>query len=425
MKKNSFLLFMLLITSHLCFSQGPYILGQNGVFSKNSNPVMLIDPKPTLPAGFTGAGTRFMWIPSMSAIRMGTVDGTQWDTANIGHFSLAQGHNAIASGAWSTSIGFYTTASGTQATAIGTNSTASGPYSFAVGSGTVASGSFSHAIGGSFGAGAKALGLYSIVIGGGTSNGESAIAIGDGTVANGKKSLAIGKGSTASGEASFAVGEGAIASGTNSIAIGFIGLTASGNNSIAMGTKMNTNGKIGSFMIGDSDPLSQGNTVIGAEDQFAARFRNGYYLITSGDNPRTGVVAGPGANSWSAISDSTKKERFLAINGNEILNKISKLNLTTWNYRGQDPSTFRHYGPMAQDFFNAFGHDKLGSIGCDTLINQQDFLGVSFVAIQALVKRNDELKIKVEKLEAKLNSFQKLEARLEDLEKMLVEKNGN
>lgn len=46
---------------------------------------------------------------------------------------------------------------------------------------------------------------------------------------------------------------------------------------------------------------------------------------------------------------------------------------------------------MAQDFYNAFGKDALGIIGCDTLINQQDFLGVSFIAIQALEKRAEKI----------------------------------
>ena len=44
----------------------------------------------------------------------------------------------------------------------------------------------------------------------------------------------------------------------------------------------------------------------------------------------------------------------------EILEKIAKMNLTTWNYKTQDPKTFRHYGPMAQDFFAAFGKDEMG-----------------------------------------------------------------
>ena len=39
-----------------------------------------------------------------------------------------------------------------------------------------------------------------------------------------------------------------------------------------------------------------------------------------------------------------------------MLIKIRGLSLTSWNYLGQDSKQFRHYGPMAQDFFAAFGH---------------------------------------------------------------------
>ena len=68
---------------------------------------------------------------------------------------------------------------------------------------------------------------------------------------------------------------------------------------------------------------------------------------------------------------------------------------------------------MAQDFYKAFGHDKLGDIGCDTLINQQDFLGVNLVAIKALEKRtallqedNAELKKQNEKLAMVIEKMQ-------------------
>lgn len=113
------------------------------------------------------------------------------------------------------------------------------------------------------------------------------------------------------------------------------------------------------------------------------------------------MTAGAGANAWSTISDSTKKEKLVPVNGEEVLEKIGKFRLNTWNYKGQDPKVFRHYGPMAQDFYHAFGKDALGSIGCDTLINQADFDGVNFTAIQALVKRTDELRKNNDELRAK------------------------
>jgi hypothetical protein len=173
--------------------------------------------------------------------------------------------------------------------------------------------------------------------------------------------------------------------------------TASGAYTTAMGYKVSTNNEKGAFIIGDSDPQNTGVTAGAVTDQFVSRFYNGYFLLTSNNSTRTGMVANHGDNSWSAISDSTKKEKIVPVDGEDFLTKISKFKLSTWNYKGQDPKTFRHYGPMAQDFHNAFGKDALGTIGCDTLINQQDFLGVSFIAIQALEKRTE----KIEELQKK------------------------
>jgi len=130
-------------------------------------------------------------------------------------------------------------------------------------------------------------------------------------------------------------------------------------------------------------------------------FAGGYRLYTG--SSASGVYMNGGDNSWSQISDSTKKEKILPVDGEELLGKISTFKLGTWNYKGQDPKIFRHYGPMAQDFHNAFGHDAVGTIGNDTLINQADFLGVSFTAIQALEKRTE----KIEQQQQQISALQK------------------
>ena len=59
----------------------------------------------TTPA--SGAGTRMMWIPSKSAFRVGTVDGTHWDDANIGTASTAFGLMTTAPSYGSFVIGRY------------------------------------------------------------------------------------------------------------------------------------------------------------------------------------------------------------------------------------------------------------------------------------------------------------------------------
>jgi MprA protease rhombosortase-interaction domain-containing protein len=80
-----------------------------------------------------GAGTRLMWYPGKGAFRAGTVEGTQWDAANIGSYSVAGGFNARSSGDYGISFGFNTTAANTGSVAMGQYSVASGAASVALG----------------------------------------------------------------------------------------------------------------------------------------------------------------------------------------------------------------------------------------------------------------------------------------------------
>ena len=66
---------------------------------------------------------------------------------------------------------------------------------------------------------------------------------------------------------------------------------------------------------------------------------------------------------------------------------------------GGGAKQFRHYGPVAQDFFAAFGHDGVGTVGTPTTINSGDMAGILMIAVQALEKQNRELKARVEELE--------------------------
>jgi hypothetical protein len=128
----------------------------------------------------------------------------------------------------------------------------------------------------------------------------------------------------------------------------------------------------------------------------------------------------------TSVSDKTKKENFRPVDGEAVLGKIRGFELTSWNFIGHDPKQFRHYGPMAQDFFAAFGHDGVGQIGTETTINSGDIAGILMIAVQALEKRTAELKqkqaqiavleSKVEELEVKQASFETLATRLEALE---------
>lgn len=324
--------------------------------------------------------------------------------------SVAIGTRAIASGNFAASIGNNTTASGASATAVGQNATASGIASFASGFYTLA-------------------------------NGYAATAMGGGTSAGGALSFAVGENSTASGANALAIGTYNSSTGPGAVSIGAVN-NSGGNRSVAIGTTLVVNGEYamalgtkisipfeaaGSLGIGDLEfsTNTMDNTSIGNPNEFVARFRGGYFFMTSANAPggnynnRTGMKMGPGQNSWSAISDVRLKENFEPVDGESILHKISGMPSFTWNYKAQDPKKFRHYGPMAQDFFEAFGKDKYGTIGCDTLINQQDFLGVSFAAIQALEKRTavylSEIEILKTQLEALKASNETLLKKLEAL----------
>ncbi len=121
----------------------------------------------------------------------------------------------------------------------------------------------------------------------------------------------------------------------------------------------------------------------------------------------------------------SQKENFRAVDADEALIKLRGLAVTSWNYKGQDAKQFRHYGPVAQDFFAAFGHDAVGTIGTPTTITSGDLDGILMSAVQALEKRtvehrkeisavmaeNADLKTRLEALERRVGSHVATEAR--------------
>jgi hypothetical protein len=80
-----------------------------------------------------GAGTRMMWYPEKAAIRAGYINGTQWDDANIGLYSVAFGQNVRASGDNGVALGVRSTAANGSSFAVGEDNTASGYGSVAMG----------------------------------------------------------------------------------------------------------------------------------------------------------------------------------------------------------------------------------------------------------------------------------------------------
>jgi hypothetical protein len=345
----------------------------------NTGSGLLVQGSSAYDFGLVNSTSRLMWIPARNAFRAGLVTGDQWNANNIGENSVAMGENTQATGRGSVAIGRNNRALRQGATALG----------------------------------------------------NSAYAQGNGATALGWASIATGSGASALGAHVYAVGN-------NSTVIGAYATTTKNEqvDRLQVAGLESSSGFQGSFIITDGlggdggDLQTEVNDprrylFATADNQFTARFAGGYRFFSSSNtgNNAPGVLLGPGQSSFSTLSDVRKKENFKPLDGEEMLRKIGRFRLHTWNYKGQDPKQYRHYGPMAQDFFAAFGHDGVGVIGTDTTITSADFDGINFAAIQALTERTEQLRqkdaqlaAKTRELEALLERLQAQQARNEKLE---------
>jgi hypothetical protein len=232
--------------------------------------------------------------------------------------------------------------------------------------------------------------------------------------------------SNTDGQVNTACGYNALASnttGTDNTATGFNALTSNITGSF------NTTSGVGSLR----DSTGSNNTASG----YRALFSN----ITGGDNTAIGfqadVSAGDLTNAtaigseavvdasnkirlgnsnvtviegqvgFTASSDRNQKENFKRMEGETVLTKIRGLSLTSWNFIGQDAHRFRHYGPVAQEFFGAFGDDGIGTIGTPTTITSTDMEGILMAAAQALEKRSVKQEKRILKQNREMSSLRK------------------
>ena len=95
------------------------------------------------------------------------------------------------------------------------------------------------------------------------------------------------------------------------------------------------------------------------------------------------VAGGITCTTLTETSDRNAKEHFVPISPSEVLAKVAALPISTWNFK--ETQDHRHLGPMAQDFFAAFG---LGQ--GETTISSVDANGVALAAIQGLNEKLEE-----------------------------------
>jgi hypothetical protein len=235
-------------------------------------------------------------------------------------------------------------------------------------------------------------------VGGGGSNvasGQSA------TVSGGQYNSASGFGSTVAG------GESNSASGSDAIVAGGSSNTASGVASLAggVGANANTDGcMLFVFWIGGS-----GADCFGTQYQFRIMGSHGLSVdygtrLPGGNGTRWAVIGDTLAGktiatwtnayladggTWVNASDRDLKTDFQAIDPLRILAKVDAMPVTHWRYKNQIDE--QHLGPVAQDFYAAFG---LGAD--DKHIATVDEAGVALAAIQGLHRVMLEKDAKIE-----------------------------
>ena len=192
--------------------------------------------------------------------------------------------------------------------------------------------------------------------------------------------------------------------------------TAAGNYSFVVGrrAKNNDTNHKGVFLFADSTDADFNSTLA---NEFAARANGGFRFVSSSG---TCTTTGGG---WSCTSDRNAKTNFAMVDARQVLLKVSGLPIQTWSFK--DNTAIRHMGPMAQDFYAAFG---LGQD--DKTISTIDLDGVALASIQGLYHLLQEKDAEIAVLEKQVATLQSrnaaqqaqiddLEARLAALEKRL------
>ncbi len=105
----------------------------------------------------------------------------------------------------------------------------------------------------------------------------------------------------------------------------------------------------------------------------------------------TQVVAG--------VSDVAQKENRDPVEERQVLDRLLEIPIETWNYI-TEPDAIRHMGPMAQDFFEAYG------LGADDRLSAMDVQGVALASIQALHEIVQEKDAQIVELEARLTELE-------------------
>lgn len=327
----------------------------------------------------------------------------------------------------------------------GKNNYAGGPYSF-IGSGLANSIASDYAVIG--GGNNNYVNTSYAFLGGGLSN----IVSGDyGVVAGGRDNKASdyvaavcgGMMNEAQGNSSFVGGGRANqAAGMASVIVGGSENVAQQAGAIVLGgDQNNVNGEY-SVILGGYNNAVTGNYVLlygrNVDPTVNESFR--FYLFGDGSNPwypnpsgflvinrpdgdhpihvGTNGTNGNGAflsagGTWTNASTRSKKDRFIHIDAEEVLDKVLQMPVEGWYYKGTEEF---HIGPYAEDFYALFHTGNKSWQEAPHYLASSDVAGVSLLALKGL---NFRLNQKLQQLE---HQYAQLLSRLELLENLYAEK---
>jgi uncharacterized coiled-coil protein SlyX len=314
-----------------------------------------------------------MWYTYKGAFRSGYA-ANEWDDANTGFFSWAGGSQSTASGLYSFAFGDTNFASSTSSIVFGSGNELKGAAGF------------------SAGAGNRVCDTYGVAFGNKAESG--------GPLINGKCDP-----------------DGFNITGLAATALGY-NVTADKDHSTAMGKFASNNGFSGTFVWSDGSATASADTFKNtANNEFAARATGGFRFRTNLTGT-TGCNLPAGSGVFNCTSSRTTKENFLEVSGNDVLARIRKMPVSTWNYIDEGRGV-RHMGPMAEDFYQTFG------LGTNNIsIGVQDLAGVSLAAVKALEARTASLQQSNAQLSATLQQrtgeVAQLRAELDGMEQRLA-----
>jgi hypothetical protein len=367
------------------------------VIRANNTPRLVFDDDFSTHNNFPGDG-----------FRIGTISGllitpnTNPGISEIdGSFFYFDGETSAIHGG--TRIGVFDTLKGNYSFSWGENVGTNGPYSTVFGKDTYGDTAY-------FGGGlVPYASISSFAAGKDCHVAHMSFAFGDSAIANYYRNIAIGKNVTSNvASAGVAMGNNVLVTGATAWAVGR-NLTGNGHFSTVMGSNASADAKVGSFVYGDN---STSDTVRNtANHQFMVR-ADGGYVFYSNVALTMGVELLPGGGSWSMISDRNKKFNIQLLSPLDFSPQFDSLAVLSWNYIGHDAV---HVGPIAQDFYSAFGVGEK-----PYLINMIDSDGTTFLGIKKL---NEEMNSQPTNAEVKevIKEIDNEKARLDEIEQRINE----